>query len=258
MGRRYKPRLMTVGEARHVMNPAQIDEDTQGWDCTIHHAKHMARIAASRVTFRGADLADLRDEALSGVMMQLAENPDSSIQDCIGAGHTAVSQYIDRLVQGNRKDGRNTGQRREMYWHDKRVHFDNYHLDELALSQVCGELGDDTRHTLTLAALHDTLIDAAAHAGVHPGTMRTKVRAARKRALTLWHDWETPPAPTISSRKRLKTHCNSGHEFTTDNTQWITDTRGNRQRRCATCNREAARRARERQAAAAFKDMLTH
>ena len=246
MGRRYKPRLMSVGEARHVTRSAAANEETTGWDGTINHAQQMARIAASRTSFKGANFEDLADEALSGVMMQLAENPESSVANCIGSGHTAVSKYIDRLMQGNRKDGRNTGQRREMYWHDKRVHFDNYHLDELALSQVWEELSDDTRQTLTLAALHDTLIDAAAHAGVHPGTMRTKVRAARKRALTLWHDWEAPPIPTVSSRKRLKTHCSSGHEFTTDNTQWITDTRGNRQRRCATCNREAARRARER------------
>lgn len=248
MGRRYKPRLMSVGEARHVMENATHDEETTGWDGSIYHAQQMARIAASRIIFRGANFEDLVDEALSGVMMQLAERPESSVADCINSGHAEVSQYIDRLMQGNRTDGRHTGQRREMYWRDRRVHFDNYHLDELALSQVWDELSEDTRQTLTFAALHNTLIDAAKHAGVHPGTMRTKVRAARKRALTLWHDWESPPVLTISSRKRLKTHCNKGHEFTTDNTQWITDTNGNRQRRCAMCNRESARRHRERQA----------
>lgn len=249
MGRKYKPRLMSVGEARHVTNDKADDREISGWDGTIYHAQQMARIAASRVHFRGADFEELAEEALSGVMMRLAEDPGSSAHECIQAGVTAVGDFTYMLLHGRRTDGTHTGERKEMYWMDKRSHVDNYHLDELALSQVWEAMSEDTQKSLTLAALYDTLIDAAQHAGVTPVTMRKKVRKARLRAVTLWHDWEAPPKLTMSSRKRLKTHCNKGHEFTTGNTQWITDANGNRQRRCATCNRESQRRHRERQAA---------
>ena len=240
---------MSVGEALHVMDKTTHDEEVQGWDGSIYHAQQMARIAASRIHFRGADFEELAEEALSGVMMRLAEKPESSTRECIEAGVTAVGYFTYMLMRGHRTDGTHTGERKAMYWMDRRVHVDNYRLDELALSQVWEAMSEDTRKTLTLAALHDTLIVAAQHAGVNPNTMRKKVRKARLRALTLWHDWEQPPRLSMSSRKRLKTHCNKGHEFTAGNTQWITGARGNRQRRCATCNREAQRRHREKKAA---------
>lgn len=246
MARRYQPRSMSVGEARHVMTLDMSEVEEAGWDGTIQHAKNMARMAASRLNFRGAGFSDLADEALSGVMMHLAERPDSSVHDCIDAGARAASARMSQIMRGKRTDGKNTGQRYEMYWHAQLVQIDDYHLDAMALAQVWERLSEDSRRMLTLAALHDTLIDAAKHEGVHVGTMRAKVRAARLRALTLWHDWETPPKPSMAGRKRLKTHCNHGHPFTAENTQWITDTKGNRQRRCATCNRQAQQKVRDK------------
>lgn len=66
--------------------------------------------------------------------------------------------------------------------------------------------------------------------------------------------WKHVPMPSYASRERLigqkATRCPSGHDFTADNTAYVTGKDGYRTRYCKECNRARAREnARKRRAA---------
>jgi hypothetical protein len=67
--------------------------------------------------------------------------------------------------------------------------------------------------------------------------------------------WDAERAITTPNQRRVNpTHCPHGHEYTEDNIYWIPDRKGNRHRRCATCEkarqRELNRLAKERRMSA--------
>ena len=49
---------------------------------------------------------------------------------------------------------------------------------------------------------------------------------------------------TFQSANARKTHCPQGHEYTPENTMWITNKPGYKGRRCRICNRERGRKRR--------------
>ena len=211
----------------------EAQEEVDGWDGTIHHAKNMARLAAARIHFRGASFEDLADEALSGVMMQLAEKPDSSTYECIESGARAARDHASSIMKGRREDGKHTGGGFARYWAGRQIQIDNYHLEELALAQVWDALEEVEQETLTLTALHKSTADASKHAGVSLVTMHRRTRKARKRFLELLFDWETPPV-VKNVRRLTKTHCPQGHPYSSENTSYK---KGTRDRVCKECTR---------------------
>lgn len=205
----------------------------------------VARAAASTQYARNLPIEDALIEAWEGAALHLAEHPESVEKACYTAAIRNLGKAYDKSVQAH-----GYGPRFTMYWEPKARAYQRDVLTPLALVQVMAKLSDADREILIHVSEYPTLRAAAASLGWAESTMRVAARRAAEKARKIWFDFESPP-PHSGGRKRLKTHCAKGHEFSHANTQWVRDSKGNLTRRCGTCNRESQRAIRSNARAAA-------
>ena len=225
------------------------DDEVELWDGTIHHLDSLARIAASRAYISDVFPGDKREAALSGITMALAEDLDTPVHELLHAGTSAVSRAMQTHLRhhGQRVDGAGTGGRFQAFWEPTRHHFDTYPVERLALHQVWWQLDDKHQQALLGRVAH---VDHAEHAtalGLSRAAVNKRVLRARRAALALWFDWETPPdiAPDV---KRTATHCAHGHSFD-EHGGWVTRKNRPRSRYCRACARTQNEKSRNEQRA---------
>ena len=234
--------------------PTPIDDKTDDaaevevWDGSLDMLKKAANFAATRIRYGTRSPTEIKDLAFSECCMIVAANPQATFFDLVDGAHRAVAHELRQITSshGVHRTETQTGARFAAFWYGAHTHRDDYGLDRIALTQVWGDLSEKDRRFLLIRASHKSNVEAAEAMGLNPGTMTRRSRNARKAALRLWFDWETPP-PYKQNRQRLRTHCNHGHSLD-EHQQWITDTKGNRVRRCGECNRQrsAAHKAKKR------------
>lgn len=195
----------------------------------------VARAAASTQYRRNLPIEEALMEAWEGAALHLAEHPESVEKDCYTAAINTLGKAYDKDVQAH-----GHGPRFTMYWEPKARAYQPDVLTPIALVQVIAKLPDADREILIHVSEYPTLRAAASALGWPESTMRVAARRAAEKVRRLWFDFESPP-PRSGGRRRLKTHCTKGHEYTHANTQWVRDRKGNLTRRCATCNRESQR-----------------
>lgn len=112
----------------------------------------------------------------------------------------------------------------------------------LTLARVLTALPAKHLDTLLLLAWTDSTQAAADAAGCSVHAMLIRARKARRAALALWFDGETPPdlARLLPYRTRQRV-CKCGLAIDADNVRWDTSASGRRHARCKAC-RDKARR----------------
>lgn len=208
------------------------------WDGTLEHLQKLGKIAAARITFRGMDHREMANIATSEIAYELAINPDTPIVDLLRAGHRAVGNEANAVMSshGQRQAEDRNGSRFAVFWEQKRVHYDYYGLDKIAVRQVWETLTEDDQRMLLARMAHGTYREMSDDLGVKLDTCRRWTIRARQAALNRWFDWETAPRP-VTDVKRQTTHCKHGHDLDIHG-QWYTDNRTTRKaRRCGECAR---------------------
>lgn len=183
--------------------------------------------------------------AHSAIGLAIAEhannNTTPTAYELVSVGTAAIQTETN---QWGRDHGITNPVSHTLYWLDQQppTQPDDVVPPRLALAQVWAQLPARHQEALLLLALHGTITDAAAHAGVSYSTMGQRIHAARKQFYRLWFDHETPPALTFDRRTRnLPTHCGKGHEFTPENTRWRRASNGRGQKRaCRACDQQTA------------------
>lgn len=229
---------------------------------TLDNLDHLTRRALIRCHGSGLEYTDrymVAYEAVTIALMEADEAPEEA--DLVAAGQYAVSsasaaEYRHHGVTTS--DG--VGPRFGAYWLSVAgaAPSPEERIDErIALTQIWPHLTDMQRESLVMFAVTDQRAKAAEALGVREGTMASRIREARKAALALWHDHETPAPPPRDRRRGANkrppvTHCKWGHEYTLDNTinRW-SPARRQMVRKCRAC-RDAgnAARAAQRRASA--------
>lgn len=238
-GQRRNPGWVKSGDVANFL-PAPIEtteREEEYWDGTLDYIHKAANYAASRIHFSGISKQEKRDLAFSEICMRIAEDPDITFVDMMHDAQRAIHREIDQLMSshGTSKKERNTGARFATYWNQKTVHIDDYGLDRIALHQVWGAMREKDQLVILQRVAHPTNADVARATGENAGTVTVRYRNARKNALSLWFDFEAPPA-LKTNRQDTRTHCPHGHSLD-QYAQWITDKDGYRHRRCGECNR---------------------
>ena len=197
-----------------------------------HNLYTFTGVARAAAITRGAELGyqNAFVEAWEAAVLYQLENPDCEEWEVYRAALYGVQRERDKRTQ---LYGR--GERFWLYWSPRRAWQPDV-LQKIALEQVMAALEPKDAEILEHFKQFDTIAEAARNVSWPESTYRVAVRNAAKRARELWFDFEQAPQIT-GGRRRTKTHCAQGHEFTSENTQWVRN-KGRLTRRCATCNRE--------------------
>lgn len=237
---RRNPNWVPRGNVADFM-PAPIEtveREEQYWDGTLGHLHTLGRIAAARITFRGMPHDEMAEIATSEIAYQLALDPNTPVTDLLRDGQQAVGDEANALMSshGQRHADDRNGARFAVFWEHRRVHYDHYGLDRIAVRQVWKDLTEDDQRMLLARMAHGTYREMADDLGAKLDTCRRWTIRARQAALDLWFDWEPAPAPATDV-KRQATHCKHGHDLDVHG-QWYRDNRTTRKkRRCGECAR---------------------
>ena len=214
-----------------------------------------AKIAISRVRSRQSDMADF-DDALSGVMLAVAQNPTIEFWDAVYAGQNeALAQRQSRTqMYGARQHGgrpqsegyAQSGRNFIIFWDHEfnRPRFTHPEaVDErLTLNAVWLHLDPDDRDILAFIAFDhepgwaERLCDHLGLSRTSFSTAHKKVRAARRHAQELWFDGETPHIIADAPRRPRSTHCRAGHDLTDPaNVREVRTKTGSKTIRCRVC-----------------------
>lgn len=226
---------------------------------TLHDLDQMTRAAMIADRSLAMDYAERRDIAWSAIAEALCAAPHWPARHAlIRAGWQAIYRavreeyrqhgYADRAWQS----GHATAPRFVQYWyspvqagHEERI------VERLAVSQVLARLTPAYRDAVTALAAANDYMQAADLLGISYTALVARIGTARKTALRLWHEGETPRKVRRTDRRvgahgaEPATHCAHGHEWTPENTRIRYGTsHGKRQRRRACWACERARSAR--------------
>lgn len=233
---------------------------------TLRSLDHLARRALIRCHGSGLAMPDrymIAYEAITIALMETDETPDE--YDLVRAAQMAITSANNSEFQahGLTHTEAKPSPRFMAYWRTtagptqpavERVE------DRIALTQIWAHLTENQREALLAFASTGQRAKAAKALGLQEPEANRRILVARRAAVALWHDHETP-APLPKDRRRGSnkkppiTHCRRGHEYTLENTitRWDRSVR-RVVRRCRAC-RDAAnarlteRRRNEREAA---------
>jgi len=214
-----------------------------------------AKVAISRVRSRQSAMADF-DDALSGVMLAVAQNPTIEFWDAVYAGQNealaqrqsrtqmyGARQHIGReQAEGYAQSGKNF----TLFWDHEfnRPRFTHPEaVDErLTLNAVWLQLDPGDRDVLAFIAFDhepgwaERLCDHLGLSRASFSTAHKKVRAARRRAQELWFDGETPHILPATPRRKRSTRCRAGHDLTDPvNVREVRTRPGSKTVRCRAC-----------------------
>lgn len=188
------------------------------------------------------------DLATSAVGLTIAENPEATFWDAV---NQAQYELLDVRNQGLRDQGY-TPQTLEpaprywAYWMDPedihRYKQPTSCIENMTVEAVFAALPQRHKRTLLQVAFSETLEEAADMAGMsNLHSFRERVRAARKAALELWFDDETPAKPRRQHTYRPREkYCPQGHLVAGENA--MRETVGGRSiYRCRQCRLEQNR-----------------
>ncbi len=231
MSRTWRP---DAAESSRMLNqahewttpPPDADEEPEVW--TTKRLATAAAGAASRLRLSpsAAHEPNLHALALSGVGLAVALDPNITWADAVAAGSRELWDAVSANIQAHgvsREPGRERP-RFAAYWLDEFLDYRRFPRvtrveDSMALAEVLAALPPRHLDTLLLLAFTDSMPEAAEAAGVAVHTFRCRTHAARRAALALWFDQETPPSLSrlpINRRGRERT-CPHGHAIAAEN-----------------------------------------
>lgn len=227
---------------------------------TLDDLHGIARAAVSADRLMASDVKDRYDTAWSAIAEHLyaAEEPPGR-QQLVRIGWQAIYQAVrDMRRDRGYSDGYNnydgTGPDRPrflLFWgpqvtpsHEDRV------VEREATRQIMATLTNPTYRDAVLAlAVHGDYQQAADALGISYKALTARLVVARRQAIGLWHEGETPHRSRHPDRRvekygaTLATHCSAGHEWTPENTRVAHHVRNGRRhsaRRCRACERDRA------------------
>lgn len=207
---------------------------------TLSALKRCARIAVSRCRISPGSLRDDPYRlAELGIGLAIAVNPNVPEVEAIFAAQNEIFAARQAVRKDEGKDrGGSPAPNFCRYWLTEQPRFaqpadvDN----RLTLSAVLAGLPPEHLDTLILLAWTDSTKAAALAAGCSTQAMLIRARKARRAALELWFDQETPPDLKRLLPYRVATRtCREGHEISGDNVRWETSATGRRHARCKAC-----------------------
>lgn len=234
--------------------PASGPEEDE-W--TAARLSQAARVACSRVRV-SADSAreiDMLGVALSGVGLAVAIDPHCAWSDAVAAGQRELWDAVSAVRQSYGLDTQGDHRPRFIaYWLDETTTYPKPSSCEFPMTvrQVLNALPARHLETLFILAFTDSMQQAAEVAGVGVHTFRCRVTTARRAALALWFDHETPPELSrlpINRRGRDRT-CPKGHPISGDNA-WQVRRHGRVVETCRTCRIKRNRKTKAKEKVAA-------
>lgn len=219
--------------------PAEVDR----WDGTLAHINKIARRAVRGARFSTSSGFDQHDTASSAIAMQIAEAPDTPVEELVHVGYSAIAREHQMTLSqhGVRVYDDASGERFAAYWLGIPHHFDSYNFSKAALHQVFNALEYKQRQDLLGAANYGSVAAYAETLGLNPSTVSTRIKQAREAALRLWFDWETPPPlKQMTLRHMAKDFCPQGHDQSVYR-RWTLTKKHGRRAYCGECHRERGR-----------------
>ena len=183
---------------------------------------------------------------MAPIVASLMVDPEASWQDAAAAAADAVAEEASHIQRHYQlaSSVAHTGARFATYWADWLISDlgnPERGFDRRAVRQIYDALSEQDRNILTLAGVL-TNNEIADQLGLTASAVSLRLSKARRSALALWYDWETPPAkfPRARVAPPHREVCDLGHPLTPRRSpgqrmQW----------RCRPCE---ASRARERAA----------
>lgn len=225
---------------------------------SLSEIDEIARSAAQIASFirRGEDAAERFHTARCAIVIELstdASSVASSVRrrDLVSAGLRAIDAEHKAWA---RTWGYNGGQQRAMpafwrYWHAESSPNgspEGHVVEKVALAQIWARLSLQHQEALYALSACEDYQQAAALLGVDFELFRGRIRHARSRFLTLWHEGEMPSQVwRRSDPGRRVDACSNGHELAGENLGWV-GRPGRRKRVCRSCARDSTRRWRQR------------
>lgn len=228
--------------------PVEGAEPEPAW--TIGRIKRAARMAASRCRLPPSSLCDDPVAlAESGVGLAVAVDPHVPWADAVEAGQQeiwdasrATRKSIGVSLTGSRQPAANFWR----FWQTQPppLGMPSTVDNSQALAAVLSALPPTHLDTLLLIAFGGSTETAAERAGCSVQAMRVRAQKARRAALALWFDWETPPQlsrlpPYRIDSDRVCKAC--GREISGGNVRWDRSASGRRHARCKACRTERDR-----------------
>jgi hypothetical protein len=171
------------------------DELIPGW--TEDRLLRCAAAGAKSCPARWLPHPDRVQIAYDGIVDHLLEHPDSIWREAVYRAASTVGRAAaaDRQFHGIRSsDGRVSG--RYLAWWDAVAaptgNPEEPVVETRALAQILPQLTNRERGALLALAAHGGRLEAAHALGVPVDTFNARVRAGRRRFLTLWHEGESP------------------------------------------------------------------
>lgn len=220
----------------------------------------LTRFAMRRTVGGWTDVEEMHSVAWSAIAEHLyaapADEPPAT-SDLVAAGQRALQEFL-RLEL--RHHGREQVNRRAdgvmprfiLFWDwtgrptpspEARI------VEQEALWQILPLLTPGQRDVVHALATHGSYQAAAFALDLTYKAFTVRLHFARRRFFELWLEGETPRQGRVDRRvgraRPARTHCSEGHELTPENItleRGLRDGRRTATRRCATCNRERARK----------------
>lgn len=258
MGRLPVWRHEGTGEAGSQVIGVDALEVRHGY--TMLDLHRLARAAVRADRSMALDVADARDIAWSAIAEHLCSVEDHPHHnELVQVGWQAIYRTVREGYRGRGYsdgnygvDGAPTMPRFVQFWGSAVTPSPEESIVEhIAVRQVMAKLKPIDRDAVVALAVHDDYVRAADALGLNYTALTVRLSAARKRALGLWHEGETPYRPRRTDRRveshitPLATLCGQGHEWTPENTRIRHRTmRGKpkRERVCRQCERERTMR----------------
>ncbi|MEV4767775.1 hypothetical protein [Micromonospora humida] len=225
-----------------------------GW--TLNQVHQLAKASVNLAGRYASDYLDRYDAAYGAILIHLYEAPNwPTRHDLTAAGANAVHQLVNaayhlRGYRDRRVDnGPGSAPHYATYWAPRITPSPETQVVEAeAIRQILRTLTPRETHAIAaLAATGDYKLGAQL-ADMHPTTFQGAVSRARRRALALWHEGETPTAlrrdRRVWSRTATRpTHCPAGHAYDEANTYRNGRNGSYRCRTCALARPRATRNA---------------
>ena len=231
------------------------DKTPERW--TTSRIRQAALLAASRCRYPASSLCDDPVRlAESGIGLAVAIDPQTAFRDAVFAGQNeifAAARGVRHTHGQSAASGWDNAPRFYTFWTDRTEPFPAPTRVEvwMTLARVIADLPAQYVEVLTLLAFTESTAEAAEAYGYRSReAFLGLVRKARRAALELWFDHETPPdlrhLPIYRrSRDRI---CPQGHLVAGDNVRRDRSASGRVHERCKACRSAADKRAKQKEA----------